>query len=573
MPRERTISCSDCPEWKRDLELRGFAVHSCKPIPGTPGFCLLVFDEATPTARPRAIRRLAGVKGVGGKLEMSRSRAIPRRVFDLSTPPSKGPPRRIARRFLRRVAPQLGIAPDLSDLKFERVKESLLGRHALFQQYLGRTPISGAWIRVDIDKDGRVYNVQNDLVPQKALARVASQPGAKRGGARGRALDERTIRDEARAGVTGGTREVLSSELLYRPTDGLPRLSWKVVVHTTDPSAEWKMYFDAVTGQLLWKRNVLKKATGRARVFDPHPVATLNDITLTDRTRIPDSAYSIVELQRLRSSGYLDGAYVSTAHTRNRVRRRDRKFLFSRGEVGFKEAMVYFHIDRVQRHLQALGFANLLDQPIRVNVTGQRADNSFYSPGTKSLSFGTGGVDDAEDAEIILHEYGHAVQDDQVPGFGESDEGAAMGEGFGDFLAASFFGDSKPARLRPTIGSWDAVPYSAEEPPCLRRLDSNKKYPKDLRGEEHDDGEIWSACLWELRVALGREVAERLVVAHHYLLNRWAGFEDAANALVTTDLQVYGGRNADAIRDVFIRRGILPNPKRRGRRAGARFNQ
>lgn len=96
MPRERTIPCSDCPEWKRDLERRGFAVQSCKPIPGTPGFCLLVFDEATPTARPRAIRRLAGVKGVGGRVEMSRSRGIPRRVFDLSTPPSNDPPRRIA---------------------------------------------------------------------------------------------------------------------------------------------------------------------------------------------------------------------------------------------------------------------------------------------------------------------------------------------------------------------------------------------------------------------------------------------------------------------------------------------
>jgi hypothetical protein len=37
-----------------------------------------------------------------------------------------------------------------------------------------------------------------------------------------------------------------------------------------------------------------------------------------------------------------------------------------------------------------------------------------------------GGVDDAEDADVILHEYGHAIQDNQVPGFGSSLEAGAM---------------------------------------------------------------------------------------------------------------------------------------------------
>ena len=144
--------------------------------------------------------------------------------------------------------------------------------------------------------------------------------------------------------------------------------------------------------------------------------------------------------------------------------------------------MVYFHIDRVQRHIQQLGFANVLNGSIKVNVDGIPDDNSFYSPMSKSLTFGTGGVDDAEDADIILHEYGHAIQDDQVPGFGPSGEARAMGEGFGDYLAASFFAERKAERLRPCVGTWDAVAYSGDEPPSLRRLDSTKKYPRDLVG-------------------------------------------------------------------------------------------
>jgi hypothetical protein len=147
-----------------------------------------------------------------------------------------------------------------------------------------------------------------------------------------------------------------------------------------------------------------------------------------------------------------------------------------------------------------------------------------------------------------------------------------MGEGFGDYLAGSFFANAKPARLQPCVGSWDAVFYSGDDPPSLRRLDSNKKYPRDVHGEVHDDGEIWSACLWELRTALGGPVADTLVIAHHFLLTPSSTFQDAANALITTDQRLNNGRNVDVIRDVFVRRGILPNPKRKNRRAGFRFD-
>jgi hypothetical protein len=241
------------------------------------------------------------------------------------------------------------------------------------------------------------------------------------------------------------------------------------------------------------------------------------------------------------------------------VRRSNGDFRFYRGHRGFTEAMVYFHIDRAQRQLQALGFHNILCESIPVNVAGQRIDNSFYDPSEHLLSFGTGGVDDAEDAETILHEYAHAIQDAQMPGWGESDEAGAMGEGFGDFLAASSGADVKPARLRAAVCSWDCIKWPKQKGvPCLRRVDGEKKYPRDFVGQVHADGEIWSACLWQLRQALGRPAAERLIIAHHWLLNRWAGFEDAANALLTTDRQLYAGRNQTVIRRVFEQRGILP---------------
>lgn len=505
---------------------------------------------------------------VKAKVELDPTYKVPRRYYDVHEPASKGDPREAAEAFLKKAAGDLQINRDLSNLRFDQVKESVLGNHVLFQQQHGGRPVTGAWVRVDLDPAGKVYNVQSDLIPQSVLgkAQAAATPAGP-----GIAEEEAIAKALAATGSTSETPHTIhGTEQVAYPVDGQPTPAWKVVVIGDRPLGEWKVYVDAASGAVLGVVSLLKEVRGR--VFDPHPVATLNDTMLEDTSTILDLAYAEVELVGLDGSGHLDGPFVSTANTPARVQRDNGDFLFKRADQPFKEVMVYFHIDRVQRYLQGLGFTNVLNGPIKVNVVGRSDDNSDYSPVTKALRFGTGGVDDAEDAEIILHEYGHAIQDNQVPGFGASDECGAMGEGFGDYLAGSFFANGKPARLQPCVGSWDAVSYSGDDPPSLRRLDSNKKYPRDLHGEVHDDGEIWSACLWEIRTALGGPVADKLIITHHFLLTPSSKFEDAANALITTDQQLNEGRNVDVIRDVFVRRGILPNPKRKNRRAGFRFD-
>ena len=170
----------------------------------------------------------------------------------------------------------------------------------------------------------------------------------------------------------------------------------------------------------------------------------------------------------------------------------------------------------------------------------QGLDNSYYDASTDLLIFGSGGVDDAEDAEIVLHEYGHAVQDAQVPGFGFGGDTGAMGEGFGDFQAAAFFARHSGGFGDACFADWDATSYAKGSPLCLRRLDRDKVYPGDLTGEVHDDGEIWSAFLWQLRAGLPGDAAQRsdaglrLVIASHELLTPEATFGHGVAALRTT---------------------------------------
>src|SRR6185437_11713820 len=130
-----------------------------------------------------------------------------------------------------------------------------------------------------------------------------------------------------------------------------------------------------------------------------------------------------------------------------------------------------------QRYIQSLGFTDVNNEAQDVFTDTIPDDNSFYDPSNDTITYGNGGVDDAEDAEVIWHEYGHAIQDDQVPGYGTSEQAGAIGEGFGDYWAVTVtqvvagegtLGD--PA----CVADWDSTSYTSDSEHCLRRVDGSK---------------------------------------------------------------------------------------------------
>jgi hypothetical protein len=276
-------------------------------------------------------------------------------------------------------------------------------------------------------------------------------------------------------------------------------------------------------------------------------------------------AYREVTLLGLDASGTLSGERVTTAPTRGRVRRTDGEFMLRSHERGFEEVMVYYHVDAALRHLEKLGYRGpraIFRAPVRANVTGTRDDNSWYSPVDRMLTFGTGYIDDAEDAETVLHEFGHAIQDAICPDFGQSPQAAAMGEGFGDYFAASFFESRKPARYRATVMSWDGLLLGLDnraDPPSLRRMDAAQTFDDfDEKGDEHDNGQIWSATLWDVRAALSREVADTIIVESHFQLDGFTTFARGARAIIDADRNLYGGRHHAALARIFRQRRIRP---------------
>ncbi|MFF1507945.1 M4 family metallopeptidase [Streptomyces sp. NPDC058326] len=306
----------------------------------------------------------------------------------------------------------------------------------------------------------------------------------------------------------------------------------------------------------------------QARVFMVNPVQSTGDQSLTDHkdavSDVPASAYALVTLRNLDASGGLSGRWADVRSETGKPATIAGATAYNRSDDQFEQVMAYFWVNESQEYLQSLGFgtelpgANDRVQPVRLNQWG--ADNSYFTDKKAEIRFGKGGVDDAEDAEVIVHEYGHAVHHAQVPGFGTTAESGAIGEAFGDYLAVAVGTHAIEKYDWPLkadqacVADWDATGYS-EAPHCLRRLDGTKTYA-DREGEVHADGEIWSRALLDIRTSLGARTADRIIVNAQFGFAPDTSFADAARTTVETAQKMYGTSAANAVRAAFHAREI-----------------
>jgi len=315
-------------------------------------------------------------------------------------------------------------------------------------------------------------------------------------------------------------------------------------------------------------------STGEGLVFFPNPVVSSGDETLTDRR---DADYPELNNQRvsvqligLDGSGYLRGTWAQVKSSTGALAYApDCHFDYTRHQDQFEQVMAYYWVTESQLYLRSLGFGvapnwpaiNADEQRVRINQYG--VDNSFATDHPKDeMRFGKGGVDDAEDAEVILHETGHQIHFSQSTTFFSSNEAGSISEGFGDYWAADVSewalaqagkpGESDPACLM----DWDSTSYTPGPVHCIRRLDTTKVYPADLDGEVHDDGEIWSHALWNLRTALGAAHADTAILWAQF---NWTGtnMPDLAHRIVGQVQSRYGSAAATVATAAFHDRGIL----------------
>jgi subtilisin-like proprotein convertase family protein len=446
----------------------------------------------------------------------------------------------------------------------EATQASLAATHHRYRQKIDGLPVLNGEVVISVAGNGLVRSVYRSLAESR--------------------------RDTVRIAATGAGAGARAHEGWWM-VDGSAR-PVRVDVAGAFPR-QTRIVIDLATGEELDRRDLFYEK--RARYFPVNPVVRSNDASLQDRndtaSAIPPSSYETVELAGLDpGAARLAGPYVRIVDNDAPSTPADPPSgatLFDRSQPEFEEANVYVHIDSAQRYMQSLGFngsRSIAAFPIPVDVHAlEGVDNSLYSSsGGGSLFFGDGGVDDAEDPEIVMHEYGHAIQDSIAPFLFSGSfatEARAAGEGFGDYWAFSTSYDASVASGRDPlcIGDWDArcgnapstqcsYPAGAD---CLRRVDSQKTMAdyvsSNQRGVEHRNGAIWSSLLREIFLSYrakfgaleGRRRADTIVLESHFGLPSSPSFAMLARNMIAADRALHAGSNVASICGALTLRRIV----------------
>ncbi len=517
--------------------------------------------------------------------------------------------------YLRTHQAELSLSADLSNIRLDSKQTSLLGDHYRFIYISNDQPaieIADSALIVSVHPNGSVYRLFASP-PEAKLVTTFHKMSP---------LTEQQAYDIAWKAlkVHGSLLEAPQSSLEYLLVDGKLRKTYKVTLAVSAPFGYWKFWIDVYTHQIVKReearltrhpkqdlvpqiriysgqttnrqraffeyshRNLIApekqaRADGTALVFDPDPRTALQDPTLTKDS--PKEAFLHAYVERpLRDLSFdgtlysLKGPWIQIVdfeppNTPPSVSA-DGNWRHERDNNGFHDVMTYFHIDQSQRYIQSLGFTGakaIQAGPIEVDSDGVNGeDNSHYVPGSNRISFGHGCVPDNEDADVILHEYAHALQQSMDPQWGGGDMGA-MGEGFGDYWAVVYSLSTEKGRdfERFQVFNWDGPgcwPGRRVDKTELR-YDASRHYYAHSPIEGGSSDELWSTPLVQSFVELqetGHQADDinRLVLEAHFGLGPNASMRDLAGVIVHTARKMYRDPTfAEVFQKHFVLHGIL----------------
>jgi len=477
--------------------------------------------------------------------------------FNINHPSNAATPELAARQFLTDHASAFG-GDAVEELRLLNVKESKGGHHVHLQQMARGIPVFEATVTVSLNRANTITMIGSNLYSGFDLATTSPVLSG---------LDA-VYNSEMTLGAKGSLEESHSVRLMgYRDKEGGDRLVWVVSYPCLDPRGDWLLIWDAVNGEHLATFDQMRYDDGEGMAFMPDPLTSAEvfyggayvDNSDGDVAQLNAERETVV-LRDLTFSGglwRLTGPYVNitnfeapndppaTSETLD-------GFSFTRAQQGFEDVNAYYNIDSWQRKIQELGFFNLQNLSIVVDphaVNGE--DNSYYMPSLNRLAFGEGGVDDAEDADVILHEYGHAVHHAAVSGNWNTHL-SSISEGFGDYMAATY-----SARLSDFNNTW-VFNWDGHNPFWPgRNTTSTGIYPNNWGTNIYTNGSIWCNTLWRIRAEMDADTADALVLQALFYQTASGTVVQAAQGLLQAEQDLYEGRYRSEVYTVLALKGFV----------------
>ena len=482
---------------------------------------------------------------------------------------------------------------DIFKLSF--VFKSTAGETLRFQQMMNDVPVYHSEIVVNFNPSKEVAFTTDSY--DSTLENIVTTPS----------LSKQAALDISKEGLKiSGEYTVAENKLYVTKVNDQTKLVYRVVTNPLSGNGSWVVLVDAHAGTVLStydeaiydhkKSTVNKKqdptipaaspaafVSGTAMIFLTDPLS-LNRVTYgatgytdgsdadTAQLTASRTAVTLPEVDLTAGVYKLKSSYAEIqdfeAPTTGLFTQATSAFNFTRSQNAFEATNVFYHLDKSLRYINVtLGITckpSLNGGVLRFDPSGlSGADNSHYLPSTDQIAFGEGGVDDAEDADVIWHEFGHGIHDWLTNGSAASQ----IGEGNGDYWAVSysrsFTNQWTPADDQyQWVFSWDGHNFNGSNFGWDgRRVDTTKVYPTDLDGEVHDDGEIWVAALMQIFDVIGREKMDRAFLNGVAMTTSSSNQQTAAIAVRTAAMNLnYPCADIQVFTEKFTDRGyVMPS--------------
>lgn len=197
----------------------------------------------------------------------------------------------------------------------------------------------------------------------------------------------------------------------------------------------------------------------------------------------------------------------------------------------FQQLNSFYYADKLRLLMASLSADLTALGKVELDAHCSYANNAFYSPSANYVCLGyidQGGGKKlwaADDADVVIHESGHAINHALASTsiLSSTGEAGALDEAIADYWAETTLNDGQ-------LAEWFLGALGAS---YIRDSTASHLYPATMEYEVHDDARPISELLWDLRASgnLGKATTDRLVKTALELLPGTTRFADFYQAL------------------------------------------
>lgn len=452
--------------------------------------------------------------------------------------------------------------PSGSTLDLTDTSASLAGYHYIFEQHINAIDVFGTRVAVNTDKNGNIVSVLSRVFDPTTILPGRSFP------------DEMDVLDWCKLHWNQGTYR-LRATYYYTGTNLVPayvaeiRKNDLVKLFILDQNL-FTLYEDDLN---TYAQETMQDSTVNAYVFWPDPVTRAgvnygppyvdnNDMDAL----VLNNERELVSFMAGRDANgtyNLNGPHVQIADfsspSSSPLQSPLNQWDYTRSNQEFEEINAYYHLDFYIRYVQSLGFNQVMNYAVPVDVHAlQGADNAMFSPngnGEGQLFFGEGGVDDAEDPDVIIHELGHALSNN-ISASNMGNERRTIDEAIGDYTAVSYTASIENFQTD-RVFSWDGHNEYWNGRMCT----TSKCHDQlSFSGSIYQHTDVWCAALADIATSIGRSKTDQLLFESMFSYNVNMTMKDAAHLFVLADSLVNGGAHFASIASAFATYCLYDNP-------------